>query len=125
MKLYIKYFLVIFLTTSFLSCEKFIGGEFNADPNNPATVPVSAQIPAIQIALSDVYGGDFSRFGSMMSQQVEGVARQWVAFNQYTGLTPNRFDDAWQNIYENILPEKGETSYCLNKKTIHMCIKDK
>jgi len=105
MKLYIKYFLVIFLTTSFLSCEKFIGGEFNADPNNPATVPVSAQIPAIQIALSDVYGGDFSRFGSMMSQQVEGVARQWVAFNQYTGLTPNRFDDAWQNIYENILNE--------------------
>ena len=105
MKLYIKYFLVLLLTTSILSCEKFIGGEFNADPNNPASVPVAAQIPAIEIALSDVYGGDFSRLGSMLTQQTEGVARQWVAFNQYTGLTPNRFDDAWQNIYENILNE--------------------
>ena len=62
-------------------------------------------MPALEIALADVYGGDFSRFGSMLTQQVEGVARQWVAFNQYTGLTPNRFDDAWQNIYENVLNE--------------------
>lgn len=105
MKLYIKYFLVLLLTTSILSCEKFIGGEFNADPNNPASVPVGAQIPAIEIALADVYGGDFSRLGSMLTQQTEGVARQWVAFNQYTGLTPNRFDDGWQNIYENVLNE--------------------
>ena len=105
MKLYIKYILALLLTTSILSCEKFIGGEFNADPNNPSSVPVDAQIPAIEIALADVYGGDFSRLGSMLTQQTEGVARQWVAFNQYTGLTPNRFDDAWQNIYENVLNE--------------------
>ena len=29
----------------------------------------------------------------------------WSSFNQYTGLTPNRFDAAWNNTYENILNE--------------------
>ncbi len=105
MKYYTKYFLMILIAASFTSCEDFVGGDINADPNNPTTVPVNAQLPAIQIALADVYGGDFSRFGSMLTQQTEGVARQWVAFNQYTGLTPNRFDDAWQNVYENVLNE--------------------
>lgn len=101
----------IFLTTIFLlisltACEDYIGGDnINADPNNPTSVPVAAQFPAIQIAMADVYGGDFARFSTMLAQQVEGVARQWVAFNQYTGLTPNRFDTAWNNIYENILNE--------------------
>jgi len=101
----------IFLTTIFLlftltACEDYIGGDnINADPNNPTSVPVAAQFPAIQIAMADNYVGDFARFGTMLAQQVEGVARQWVAFNQYTGLTPNRFDDAWQNVYENILNE--------------------
>ena len=88
-----------------MACEDFIGGDINADPNSPTSVPVSAQFPAIQIAMADVYGGDFSRICGLLIQQVEGTARQWSSFNQYSGLTPNRFDDAWQNIYENILNE--------------------
>ncbi len=90
---------------SFVGCEDFIGGEINKDPNNPTSVPIIAQMPAFQIAIADVYGGAFSRFNCMLSQQVEGVARQWQSMNQYTGLTPNRFDAAWNNIYENILNE--------------------
>lgn len=105
MKIVIKYISVFALVLAFAGCESFIGGDINADPNNPAEVTISAQMPAIQIALADVYGGAFSRFNSMLSQQVEGVARQWQSFNQYTGLTPNRFDSAWQNIYENVLNE--------------------
>ncbi len=94
--------LVLFISTS---CEKFVGGDINQDPDNPTSVAVTAQTPAIQIALADMTGGDFSRFNSMLVQQVEGVARQWSSFNQYTGLTPNRFNSAWQNTYENILVE--------------------
>lgn len=90
---------------SFVGCEDFVGGEINKDPNNPTSVPVIAQMAAFQIAIADVYGGAFSRFNCMLSQQVEGVARQWQSMNQYTGLTPNRFDAAWNNIYENILNE--------------------
>jgi len=95
----------------FTSCESFLGGDdFNVNPNKPATVPVSAQLPEVGIQLADLYGGAFSRFNCMLSQQVEGVARQWASFNQYTGLTPNRFDAAWTNTYENILIEASIAS---------------
>jgi len=93
------------MIATFTACEDFIGGDINADPNNPTSVPVAAQLPSFQIAMVDVYGGAFSRFNCMLSQQVEGVARQWSSFNQYTGLTANRFDTPWDNIYENVLNE--------------------
>ena len=105
MKIYNKFLLILAFAFTFVGCEDYIGGDINQDPNNPTSVPVSAQMPAFQIALADVYGGAFSRFNCMLSQQVEGVARQWLSMNQYTGLTPNRFDAAWQNIYENTLNE--------------------
>ncbi len=96
--------LALVLLTLF-SCENFIGGDINRDPDNPETVTVTAQTPAIQIAMADMTGGDFSRFNCMLVQQVEGVARQWSSFNQYTGLTPNRFNAAWEDTYASILVE--------------------
>jgi len=105
MKFYLKLFTLVLFAGYLSSCENFVGGDINADPNNPIAVPVSAQMPAIQIAMVDLTGGAFSRFSCMLTQQVEGVARQWSSFNQYTGLTPNRFDAAWNNTYENILNE--------------------
>lgn len=44
-----------------MSCGKYIGGDFNSDLNNPTSVPISAQIPAIQLSSVDVYGGQFSK----------------------------------------------------------------
>ncbi len=89
-----------------VSCESYIEGDgINSDPNNPTSVPISAQLPAFQIQIADMTGGDFCRFNCMLIQQVEGVARQWSSFNQYTGLTPNRFDGGWQDVYENVLNE--------------------
>ncbi len=105
MKVLNKFILIFALAFSFSACEDFIGGDLNADPNKPTSVPIIAQMAAIQINIADVYGGAFSRFNCMLSQQVEGVARQWQSMNQYTGLTPNRFDAAWNNVYENILIE--------------------
>jgi len=105
MKIINKFLLIFVFAFAFVGCEDFVGGEINKDPNNPTSVPIIAQMPAIQIAIADVYGGAFSRFNCMLSQQVEGVARQWQAMNNYTGLTPNRFDAAWTNVYENILNE--------------------
>ena len=90
---------------SFSACEDFLGGDVNRDPNNPTEVPVTAMTPAIQINLADVIGGAFSRFNAGLVQQTEGVARQWTPFYAYNGLTPNRFDGAWNNVYENILNE--------------------
>ena len=102
----LKYLVLGCLSVGFLtSCESFLAEDINVDPNKPSAVPVSAMLPNVEIRIVDVYGGDTARFNSMLSQQVEGVARQWTSFNNYTGLTPNRFDTAWDNYYENILVE--------------------
>ncbi|MEM6318653.1 MAG: SusD/RagB family nutrient-binding outer membrane lipoprotein [Bacteroidota bacterium] len=106
MKLVNKLIITCLALFVLVSCESYIEGDgINRDPNNPTAVPITAQMPAFQIALADVTGGGFSRFSCMMMQQVEGVARQWSSFNQYTGLTPNRFDTDWNNVYENVLNE--------------------
>ena len=105
MRIINKFLLLLAFTFTFVGCEDYIGGDINQDPNNPVAVPLTAQMPAFQIALADMYGGSFSRFNCMLTQQVEGVERQWSSFNQYSGLTPNRFDDAWDDTYENVLNE--------------------
>lgn len=98
-----KVMLMLPLMLAAFSCEDFLGSE-NVDPNKPITVSVSGQLANIEIILADVWGGAFSRFNCMFVQQVEGVARQWTSFNQYV-LTPNRFDNAWAEIYENAIVE--------------------
>lgn len=100
-----KSILLLIISLCLVSCEKYIGGDFNSDPNNPTSVPISAQMPAIQLSLIDVYGGLFSRFNCMLTQQVEGVARQCSSNNQYTGLKPHVFNTVWEIIYENVLNE--------------------
>ena len=105
MNRYHKFLMFVLVSFFALSCDNFIGDGINENPDKPLEVPIGAQMPNIEINLADFYGGAFPRFNSMLVQQVEGVNRQWTSFNQYTGLTPNRFDAAWQNIYENILNE--------------------
>ncbi len=106
MKLLNKILFICLIFFSLASCEDYIEGDaINSDPNNPTSVPISAQLPAFQIQIADMTGGDFSRFNCMLVQQIEGVARQWSSFNQYTGLTPNRFDSGWRDVYENVLNE--------------------
>lgn len=100
-----KSILLIVISLCLVSCEKYIGGDFNNDPNSPTAVPISAQIPAIQLSLVDVYGGQFSRFNCMLTQHVEGTARQCSSNNQYTGLKPQVFNTVWETIYENVLNE--------------------
>ena len=69
----LKYFVLGCLSVGFLiSCESFLADDINANPNKPNSVPVSAMLPNIEIRLVDVYGGDTSRFNSLISQQVEG-----------------------------------------------------
>ncbi|WP_420318237.1 SusD/RagB family nutrient-binding outer membrane lipoprotein [Ekhidna sp.] len=100
----IKNILPIVLALTAFSCEDFIGGDLNADPNKPLDVPISGQLGQIQIQMADTYGGGTSRWNCMFSQQVEGVARQWDSFNDYV-VTANRFDADWSDMYENVIVE--------------------
>lgn len=101
----IKTKLILLLAVFAASCSSYIDEELNVDPNKPSSVPVNALLPQIGVSIADLTGGEFSRFNCMLSQQIEGVERQWTSFNQYTGLTPNRFDTAWTDLYENVFIE--------------------
>ena len=89
----------------FSSCESFVADDINLDPNNPGSVTLNAVLPSIEIRMMDWYGGQTSRVNSMFAQQTEGVARQWSSFNDYSGLTPVRFNTVWDIYYEDILIE--------------------
>ncbi|MBC6411075.1 MAG: SusD/RagB family nutrient-binding outer membrane lipoprotein [Ekhidna sp.] len=95
--------IILLVSGVLLSCEDYLA-DINEDPNKSASVPLTALLPQIQIQMADVYGGTYSRYSSLYIQQVEGVARQWVTFNQY-GALPEDFDAVWGDIYENIIVE--------------------
>lgn len=97
-------YIVLFLLT-LNSCDSIIGGDINEDPNNAIDVSIINQLPSIQINLADIYGGEFSRVNCAIVQQVEGVARPWSVFYTYSGMTPNRFNTVWENVYTKILNE--------------------
>ena len=104
MKLISKYILLVALLLTMNSCEDFFG-DVNADPNRPLDVPVNVQLPATQVEIADLTGGGFSRFASVMSQQTEGVARQWASINNYSSFNSATLNTAWGNMYANILIE--------------------
>ncbi|MGB3468894.1 MAG: SusD/RagB family nutrient-binding outer membrane lipoprotein, partial [Cyclobacteriaceae bacterium] len=95
----------LFMVAFGSSCEDILGDGINANPNSPTAVPISVVLPAAQVNVVDVTGGAFSRFSSVILQQTEGVARQWVSINNYSSLNPATLNTAWNNVYENILIE--------------------
>lgn len=102
---FIKIKFLVLLIMLAVSCSSYIDGEFNVNPNEPVTVPVNAMLPQIGISVADLTGGNFSRFNSILTQQVEGIERQFASFNQYSGLTPEQFNTMWQRLYEKIFIE--------------------
>ena len=112
-----KIFTYLFLTVLVLgstSCEDFFG-DINENPNSPTDVPVDVLLPGIEVQLNYVLGGDFSRFTAVITQQTEGVARQWESINNYSFIVPSNFNTAWRtNLYAgvlldlNILKEKAQ-----------------
>ncbi|MEM9326266.1 MAG: SusD/RagB family nutrient-binding outer membrane lipoprotein, partial [Bacteroidota bacterium] len=99
-----KYIVLVVVALMSFSCEDYLGGDINQDPNKTAFVPLQGTLAQVQIQLSDIQGGQFSRLNCMFTQQVEGVARQWETFNQYN-IGFARFDFIWEDVYENVLIE--------------------
>ncbi len=104
MKIPHKILLIFLMASVFSSCKEYIGGDINQNPNDPITAPLSEHLPAIQIALADICGGEFSRMNSLLVQQVEGLNRTFPLY-LYSALIPERFDASWTDVYENILIE--------------------
>ena len=83
------------------SCEKFFG-DVNVDPNAPLDASPSALLIVIETRLAYTIGGDFSRFGSVFTQHVDGYDRQFAGFQNYT-FVPGDFGTAWDNLYAGVL----------------------
>lgn len=100
------------LIFGFSSCENYFG-DINEDPNNPTDVTLDVLLPSIEVQTALIYGGDLSRFLSVVTQHVEGVERQWASINDYSISTSN-MNTAWRtNLYAgslidlNLLKEKA------------------
>lgn len=87
------------------SCESYLGGDINENPNSPTDAPVSVVLPVGLVNAADLTGGFFSRSTSVLTQQVEGVARQWSSINNYSSFNPAYANTGWNNMYENTLIE--------------------
>lgn len=96
--------LIVALALGFTSCENYFG-DVNVNPNSPIDASVDVMLSAVAVEVADIYGGDFSRYSSILTQQCEGVARQWSSTNNYSGYVPSNFNTAWVNTYANIFNE--------------------
>jgi hypothetical protein len=96
--------LIVALALGFTSCENYFG-DVNVNPNSPIDASVDVILTAVEVEVADIYGDDFSRYSSILTQQCEGVARQWSSANNYTGYVPSNFNTAWVNTYANIFNE--------------------
>ncbi|MCB0692507.1 MAG: SusD/RagB family nutrient-binding outer membrane lipoprotein [Saprospiraceae bacterium] len=99
MKKYNKILLIaifsVFLSTG---CEDYFGEDANVDPDNPTTATVNVILPQVEARLAYTYGGDFSRFIGINTQYIDGVNRQFVAYQNYL-IVGGDCDNMWSNIF--------------------------
>ena len=57
-----------------IACEGYFG-DTNENPNRPIDVTVDVILPAVQVEIAQIYGGEFSRYASILTQHAQGVAR--------------------------------------------------
>jgi Starch-binding associating with outer membrane len=89
---------ILLLPLMFSSCAKSYLEDVNTDNNEPAEVNPEALLPAAQGSLFYSVGGDCSRYTSIFTQQVTGVARQFFSYNRYI-MTEEEFNNYWNNMY--------------------------
>ena len=105
----------------FSSCESYFEG-VNENPNVPTDVNVDVLLPGIEVGLAYAYGGDFSRYASILTQHAKGLTRQWASINNYSSFLPVNFNTPWSfSMYAGVLNdlrvmkakaiENGDTYY--------------
>ena len=95
--------LIVIVAMTFSSCKGFFGN-VNVDPNAANDSPPSALLITAETRLTYTIGGDFTRFGSIFTQHIDGSDRQFASFQTYT-FVPGDFGTAWDNLYSNTLAD--------------------
>ena len=99
----ISFALAVVALLGFSSCKKFFG-DVNVDPNAPNDASPAAILLTAETRLTYTIGGDFTRFGSVFTQHVDGYDRQFAGYQNYT-FVPGDFGTAWSNLYSGVLAD--------------------
>lgn len=91
--------IILSLVFSLQACEDHFG-DVNVNPNSPVKVPPGTLLPSVESILNYAVWGDLSRFSSIYTGQVDGVDRQFAAFQEYI-FRGNDVDAYWNNMYAN------------------------
>lgn len=87
------------LTMSFTSCDKWIDPELNNDPDAVIAVPNSLLLPAIELDMAYVLGGqDAVGITSMWVQYAKGIGRQAAVIGRYN-ITESDINNLWNSFY--------------------------
>ena len=94
---------LVFIICCLTSCENYFG-DINENPNSPTKASLDVVLVGVEVEMADWYGGELTRFTSMLNQHIEGITRI-NSFYTYNGLQPSAFSTMWTNNYANILAE--------------------
>jgi hypothetical protein len=95
--------LALIVLVGFSSCESYFEG-INENPNDPTDVSQDVLLPGIEVNLGFTYGGDFSRYASILTQHAKGETRQWASINNYSSFLPVNFNTPWSfSMYAGVL----------------------
>jgi hypothetical protein len=84
------------------SCENFVKGVDEFDPNLPRDASLGQVINTAEIGIIAFSEGDLARIAGIFTDQFTGVDRQYVSLNNYT-TTSGDYDSQWDNIYADAL----------------------
>lgn len=91
---------------SLTSCEDYFG-DINEDPDNPLEVTPGALLPQVEVRLAYALGGDASRYTGLYTQHVDGVSRQFVAYQNYN-IQGADVDNLWANLYSGVMADNRQ-----------------
>lgn len=102
--------IVLALLLSLSSCESYIGGDINADPNRPLEVPVQSMMPSIMLNVIEFYHGDVGFRNGIILGRLQPAFRNWNSFlfflsSSKTYYTNDFLDRPWERFYTSILNE--------------------
>ena len=101
------YILLIVGVLSFSSCEDYFG-DINVDPDNPITVTPNVLLPQVEVRLAYAVWGDASRYTGILTQHIDGVERQFVAYQNYN-IVPANLSSLWgSNLYSGVLMDNRQ-----------------
>jgi Starch-binding associating with outer membrane len=95
--------LIILLALGSSSCEQYFG-DVNVDPNAPLDASPAALLGTVETRLVYTAGGELSRFSSIFTQQIDGIARQFEIYKNY-GILPGDINPLWNSLYAGILAD--------------------